>query len=198
MLISIKVVISLHWISCNWSDRFAGPVETKRSLLEPPIPGWTGFVPRSKVTEHGHGVRYHVMAENCYQDFKDTLDRLRHDQASKDPKYVRIKTFDGFIPLLRSVHGAYYWMVVMQLMFCYYFVSFFSNFFLFHSLGHPAWVNVRWREKERKTQEDLVKNSIWCIRCKWQERNLMSQFHLWPSPRMAKWVLWAAPGSLVA
>uniref|UniRef100_A0A8D2KTX0 Chromosome 10 open reading frame 82 n=1 Tax=Varanus komodoensis TaxID=61221 RepID=A0A8D2KTX0_VARKO len=48
-------------------------------LLEPPMPGWTGFVPRSKVTEHGHGVRYHVMAENCYKDFKDCLDRVSHD-----------------------------------------------------------------------------------------------------------------------
>nr|XP_056706440.1 uncharacterized protein C10orf82 homolog [Euleptes europaea] len=63
-----------------------GPVETKRSLLEPPIPGWAGFVPRSKVTEFGHGVRYHVMAENCYQDFKDMLDRVLPGPASKESK----------------------------------------------------------------------------------------------------------------
>ncbi|XP_060097532.1 sperm-associated microtubule inner protein 5 [Heteronotia binoei] len=63
-----------------------GPVETKRHLLEPPIPGWTGFVPRSKVTEFGHGVRYHVMAENCYQDFKDMLDRVHAGPASKESK----------------------------------------------------------------------------------------------------------------
>ncbi|XP_054839497.1 uncharacterized protein C10orf82 homolog [Eublepharis macularius] len=63
-----------------------GPVKTKRSLLEPPIPGWTGFVPRSKVTEFGHGVRYHVMTENCYQDFKDMLDRVHPDPASKESK----------------------------------------------------------------------------------------------------------------
>ncbi|XP_025025767.1 uncharacterized protein C10orf82 homolog [Python bivittatus] len=62
-----------------------GIVETKRSLLEPPIPGWTGFVPRSKVTEFGHGVRYHVMAENCYQDFKNSLDRNKQYPAGKDP-----------------------------------------------------------------------------------------------------------------
>nr|XP_020635633.1 uncharacterized protein C10orf82 homolog [Pogona vitticeps]XP_020635634.1 uncharacterized protein C10orf82 homolog [Pogona vitticeps]XP_020635635.1 uncharacterized protein C10orf82 homolog [Pogona vitticeps] len=62
-----------------------GPVESRRSLPEPPIPGWTGFVPRSKVTEFGHGVRYHVMAENCYQDFKDTLGRIKHDPHSKEP-----------------------------------------------------------------------------------------------------------------
>ncbi|XP_048360982.1 uncharacterized protein C10orf82 homolog [Sphaerodactylus townsendi] len=63
-----------------------GPVETKRSLLEPPIPGWTGFMPRSKVTELGHGVRYHVMAENCYQDFKDIVDRVQPGPSSKESK----------------------------------------------------------------------------------------------------------------
>ncbi|XP_053245066.1 uncharacterized protein C10orf82 homolog [Podarcis raffonei] len=61
-----------------------GPVETKRSLLEPPIPGWTGFVPRSKVTEFGHGARYHVMAENCYRDFQNSLDRAKQDPATKE------------------------------------------------------------------------------------------------------------------
>ncbi|XP_066477553.1 sperm-associated microtubule inner protein 5 [Tiliqua scincoides] len=63
-----------------------GPVETRRGLLEPPIPGWTGFVPRSKVTEFGHGMRYHVMAENCYQDFKNLLEKGGHDPASTDIK----------------------------------------------------------------------------------------------------------------
>uniref|UniRef100_A0A8D0BHE3 Sperm microtubule inner protein 5 n=1 Tax=Salvator merianae TaxID=96440 RepID=A0A8D0BHE3_SALMN len=66
-------------------------VETKRSLLEPPIPGWTGFVPRSKVTEFGHGVRYHVMAENCYQDFKNSLDRDKRSPDTQETKYVGIK-----------------------------------------------------------------------------------------------------------
>lgn len=72
-------------------DNFAGPVESRRSLPEPPIPGWTGFLPRSKVTEFGHGVRYHVMAENCYQDFKDSLDRVKHDADRSLPMYVGIK-----------------------------------------------------------------------------------------------------------
>ncbi|XP_016850617.2 sperm-associated microtubule inner protein 5 [Anolis carolinensis] len=62
-----------------------GPVETKRDLMEPPIPGWTGFVPRSRVTEFGHGVRYHTMAENCYQDFKNSLDRVSHDYTIQEP-----------------------------------------------------------------------------------------------------------------
>uniref|UniRef100_A0A8C0IK19 Sperm microtubule inner protein 5 n=1 Tax=Chelonoidis abingdonii TaxID=106734 RepID=A0A8C0IK19_CHEAB len=51
-----------------------GTVITKRSLLEPPIPGWTGFVPRARVTELGYGVRYHEMTKNCYQDFKTLRD----------------------------------------------------------------------------------------------------------------------------
>ncbi|XP_044297271.1 uncharacterized protein C10orf82 homolog [Varanus komodoensis] len=67
-----------------------GPVETRRGLLEPPMPGWTGFVPRSKVTEHGHGVRYHVMAENCYKDFKDCLDRVSHEHPAKEPVDVHV------------------------------------------------------------------------------------------------------------
>ncbi|KAJ6669040.1 hypothetical protein lerEdw1_007849 [Lerista edwardsae] len=65
-----------------------GPVETRRALLEPPIPGWTGFVPRSRVTEFGHGARYHVMAENCYQDFKKLLERGGQDPSIMDTKGV--------------------------------------------------------------------------------------------------------------
>ncbi|XP_032080784.1 uncharacterized protein C10orf82 homolog [Thamnophis elegans] len=62
-----------------------GPVETRRTLLEPPIPGWSGFVPRSRVTEFGHGVRYHVMTENCYRDFKNSMDRNKEVAVGKDP-----------------------------------------------------------------------------------------------------------------
>uniref|UniRef100_A0A8C6X7Z0 Sperm microtubule inner protein 5 n=1 Tax=Naja naja TaxID=35670 RepID=A0A8C6X7Z0_NAJNA len=69
-----------------------GPVDTKRSFLEPPIPGWGGFVPRSRVTEFGHGVRYHVMAENCYRDFKNSLDRVK-DPTGKVPTYVHVEMF---------------------------------------------------------------------------------------------------------
>ncbi|XP_061493683.1 sperm-associated microtubule inner protein 5 [Rhineura floridana] len=72
--------------NCKRHPYVLGPVETKRSLLEPPMPGWTGFVPRSRVTEFGHGVRYHVMAENCYQDFKHSLDRVKHEPDSEESK----------------------------------------------------------------------------------------------------------------
>lgn len=85
--------VSLPSLINNTSfGHFAGPVETKRSLLEPPIPGWGGFVPRSRVTEFGHGVRYHVMAENCYRDFKN-LGRGKEDPAGKDPTYVHFEMF---------------------------------------------------------------------------------------------------------
>ncbi|TFK09852.1 potassium channel subfamily K member 16 [Platysternon megacephalum] len=59
-----------------------GTVITKRSLLEPPIPGWTGFVPRARVTELGYGVRYHETTKNCYQDFKNLSDRVCYDPTS--------------------------------------------------------------------------------------------------------------------
>uniref|UniRef100_A0A8C3FBB4 Uncharacterized protein n=1 Tax=Chrysemys picta bellii TaxID=8478 RepID=A0A8C3FBB4_CHRPI len=60
-----------------------GTVITKRSLLEPPIPGWTGFVPRARVTELGYGVPYHEMTKNCYQDFKNLRDQVCYDPTSK-------------------------------------------------------------------------------------------------------------------
>uniref|UniRef100_A0A8C7A088 Chromosome 10 open reading frame 82 n=1 Tax=Nothoprocta perdicaria TaxID=30464 RepID=A0A8C7A088_NOTPE len=52
-----------------------GTVITERNLLDPPLPGWTGFVPRARVTELGHGVRYRVMAKNCFQDFKNLINQ---------------------------------------------------------------------------------------------------------------------------
>ncbi|XP_065408468.1 sperm-associated microtubule inner protein 5-like [Chrysemys picta bellii] len=61
---------------------YTGTVITKRSLLEPPIPGWTGFVPRARVTELGYGVPYHEMTKNCYQDFKNLRDQVCYDPTS--------------------------------------------------------------------------------------------------------------------
>lgn len=88
----VSLSVFLCVVFCPF-HHFAGPVETKRSLLEPPMPGWTGFVPRSKVTEFGHGARYHVMAENCYRDFQNSLDRAKQDPATKESMYVGIKIF---------------------------------------------------------------------------------------------------------
>ncbi|XP_025906482.1 uncharacterized protein C10orf82 homolog [Nothoprocta perdicaria] len=56
-----------------------GTVITERNLLDPPLPGWTGFVPRARVTELGHGVRYRVMAKNCFQDFKNLINQVPYD-----------------------------------------------------------------------------------------------------------------------
>ncbi|XP_038614465.1 uncharacterized protein C10orf82 homolog isoform X2 [Tachyglossus aculeatus] len=51
--------------------------EMKRPLPESPIPGWTGYLPRANVTELGLGVRYQVMAKNCYKDFLELTERAK-------------------------------------------------------------------------------------------------------------------------
>jgi hypothetical protein len=43
--------------------------EDKRTGSEPPIPGYTGFVPRIDVTELGLGGRYNVTSEKGFRDF---------------------------------------------------------------------------------------------------------------------------------
>lgn len=43
--------------------------EDKRTGTEAPIPGYTGFVPRTGVTETGLGARYHVTSEKGFKDF---------------------------------------------------------------------------------------------------------------------------------
>uniref|UniRef100_A0A8C4JVA9 Chromosome 10 open reading frame 82 n=1 Tax=Dromaius novaehollandiae TaxID=8790 RepID=A0A8C4JVA9_DRONO len=78
-----------------------GTVINERSLLDPPIPGWTGFVPRAKVTELGHGVRYHVMAKNCFQNFKSLIDRVPYDPSivgEVPHAYQRFYRPEGMMP----------------------------------------------------------------------------------------------------
>ncbi|XP_019357708.1 PREDICTED: uncharacterized protein C10orf82 homolog [Gavialis gangeticus] len=82
-----------------------GTEETKRSLLEPPIPGWTGFVPRAKVTDLGDGVRYHEMAKNCYQDFKNIIDQVTCDPSSKINKGEKPNVEVSHIP--KVYHRSY-------------------------------------------------------------------------------------------
>jgi len=43
--------------------------EDKRTGTEAPIPGYTGYVPRTQVTDHGLGGRYHVTSEKGFRDF---------------------------------------------------------------------------------------------------------------------------------
>nr|KAG5703056.1 hypothetical protein BaRGS_016217 [Batillaria attramentaria] len=44
-------------------------LEDKRPLLEPPIPGYAGFIPRINPTEIGLGQRYHNRTDMGLQDF---------------------------------------------------------------------------------------------------------------------------------
>ncbi|KAF6107705.1 hypothetical protein HJG60_001625 [Phyllostomus discolor] len=57
----------------------------KKPLQEPPMPGWSGYLPRARVTELGCATRYTVMARNCYRDFLDIL-----EQAER----VRLKPYE--------------------------------------------------------------------------------------------------------
>ncbi|XP_074855780.1 sperm-associated microtubule inner protein 5 [Carettochelys insculpta] len=76
------VLQALHDYNYKHHPYMLGPVVTKRSLLEPPVPGWTGFVPRARVTELGYGVRYHEMTKNCYQDFKNLINQVHYDVSN--------------------------------------------------------------------------------------------------------------------
>ncbi|KAG8517439.1 putative protein C10orf82 [Galemys pyrenaicus] len=49
----------------------------KKPLQEPPIPGWSGYLPRARVTELGCATRYTVMARNCYQDFLNLMEKAK-------------------------------------------------------------------------------------------------------------------------
>ncbi|XP_004681041.1 PREDICTED: uncharacterized protein C10orf82 homolog [Condylura cristata] len=49
----------------------------KRPLQEPPIPGWSGYLPRARVTELGCATRYTVMARNCYEDFLRLMEKAK-------------------------------------------------------------------------------------------------------------------------
>ncbi|XP_041370969.1 protein FAM166B-like [Gigantopelta aegis] len=56
-------------------------IEDKRSLLEPPMPGYLGFVPRVKTTEIGLGCRYHESARKGFATFARETDR--HSQLQR-------------------------------------------------------------------------------------------------------------------
>lgn len=49
----------------------------KRTSVEPPIPGYKGFVPRIYTTELGLGCRYHDMTRNGLESFYSNLNRRR-------------------------------------------------------------------------------------------------------------------------
>lgn len=43
----------------------------KRHMAEPPIPGYTGYIPRKDATETGLRSRYHEAATNSFESFMD-------------------------------------------------------------------------------------------------------------------------------
>ncbi|XP_051003117.1 uncharacterized protein C10orf82 homolog [Acomys russatus] len=49
----------------------------KKPMREPPIPGWAGYLPRARVTEFGCATRYTIMAQKCYEDFLDLVERAK-------------------------------------------------------------------------------------------------------------------------
>ncbi|XP_015202487.1 sperm-associated microtubule inner protein 5 isoform X1 [Lepisosteus oculatus] len=58
---------------CQRQAAASHQIGSKRSLLEPPKIGWTGYVPKAKVTDLGLGVRYHVMSGHCFEAFKNSI-----------------------------------------------------------------------------------------------------------------------------
>lgn len=55
----------------------ANQKDDKRASVEPPIPGYKGFVPRIYTTELGLGCRYHDMTKNGLESFYSNLYRRR-------------------------------------------------------------------------------------------------------------------------
>jgi hypothetical protein len=56
-----------------------GKKSGKRPFSEPPIPGYTGYVPRVHTTELGLGCRYQEMSKNGLESF--LIDMARHKQS---------------------------------------------------------------------------------------------------------------------
>lgn len=61
-----------------WSDglmKSSVLATDRRALTEPPMPGYTGFVPRMYNTELGLAARYHQAAGRSLENFKDQVDQ---------------------------------------------------------------------------------------------------------------------------
>ena len=56
---------------------YQGILDSKRGPVEPPIPGYQGYVPRIRTTEAGLGARYHNMTKNGLEMFKAENDFAR-------------------------------------------------------------------------------------------------------------------------
>lgn len=107
-------------------------MDDHRPLLEPPIPGYKGYIPRIKPTELGLGHRYHTATANGFEDFVrqtarqseklyGTIPRAlegvpREQLKSAPPAFNRrlylpdgmIPKYTGYIPQKRFVFGNTY------------------------------------------------------------------------------------------
>ena len=63
----------------------------RRSQLEPPMPGYKGYIPRIYVTEMGLGCRYNNMTRNGLHMFKAEQDA--HFEAMRHPINVKVYVF---------------------------------------------------------------------------------------------------------
>ncbi|KAJ8300411.1 hypothetical protein KUTeg_021930 [Tegillarca granosa] len=88
-------------------------LEDKKSLTEPPIPGYCGYIPKIKPTELGLGCRYHQSTKNGLETFVQetaanaarntgtALTRVSHEKlrsAPPGPSSRRLYVPDGMIP----------------------------------------------------------------------------------------------------
>lgn len=60
--------------------------DDKRAFVEPPMPGYQGYIPRIRPTELGLGCRYHTATKNGLEAFSS--ETMRH--------LAKEKTFAGF------------------------------------------------------------------------------------------------------
>ncbi|KAI8499550.1 Cat eye syndrome [Branchiostoma belcheri] len=116
-------------------------LEDKRSFLEAPMPGWTGYVPRKKITEVGLGRRYAVVAKKGFCEQQDHMDRhssLREtpvtiertespdddDKGLVDRRLYRpegmVPKYTGYIPRSRYEFGNTYGATSRSLPVCYH------------------------------------------------------------------------------
>nr|XP_015202486.1 PREDICTED: uncharacterized protein C10orf82 homolog isoform X2 [Lepisosteus oculatus] len=112
---------------CQRQAAASHQIGSKRSLLEPPKIGWTGYVPKAKVTDLGLGVRYHVMSGHCFEAFKNSITKEPQPssrQTHKDDSHGipsadisgsrlyrpegMVPKYTGYIPHKRFINGLTY------------------------------------------------------------------------------------------
>ncbi|OAF67610.1 hypothetical protein A3Q56_04651 [Intoshia linei] len=87
-----------YYQSCNIKS------QQIKNLMEPPIPGYKGYVPRMNNTETGLGARYHEASKKSLQSFgsdqnKNKPNKYEINSGIKKQISNRIYKHDGMIPL---------------------------------------------------------------------------------------------------